>query len=167
MICKACNAENKDGALFCANCGATLEQESVVVEATEVAPEIEVATDPGKGLGITALILGIAGLVLATLCACGCSCTLPIASIIPSGVGFILSVVGMILGIVASKKSKAAGCKNTMATIGMILGIVGVVLGIVSIVVGIIFGIIGGVGTLMTAAGSSYSDPYAYSYYGY
>lgn len=164
MICKACNAENKDGALFCANCGATLEQESVVVEATEVAPEIEVATDPGKGLGITALILSIAGLVLATLCSCGCG--LFMMGWLPSIIGFILSVVGMILGIVASKKSKAAGCKNGMATVGMILGIVGVVLGVVSVVASIVTIIIGGFGSILGSA-TSYSDPYAYSYYGY
>ena len=167
MICKACNAANEDGALFCANCGATLEPAPAAAPVYEAAPECEVLTaDPGKGLGITALILSIAGLVLATLCSCGCG--LFMMGWLPSIIGFILSVVGMILGIVASKKSKAAGCKNGMATVGMILGIVGVVLGVVSVVASIVTIIIGGFGSLLGAVGgSSYSDPYSYGYYGY
>ena len=158
MICKACNAANEEGALFCANCGATLEQEPAAAPVYE-APVCETpAVDPGKTLNLVSLILGIVALAAGTICSCFCGC---LGGLVP----VILGIVAIVLGIIGMNKSKAAGISNKKGMIGMILGIVAVVIVIVFLIIN---AIIGGISGMMGAVGgSSYSDPYAYSYYGY
>lgn len=47
MICKNCNAENQENAVFCCNCGARLAEEiAEPVAAAEVVPEPEVVPAP-------------------------------------------------------------------------------------------------------------------------
>lgn len=69
------------------------------------------AVDPGKTMGIIALILPFVG----------------------------FSLVGLVLGIIAKIKSKKAGFKNTPALIAIILGIVVTVVSIVLIIVGVVY----------------------------
>ena len=151
MICKVCNTDNAPGTMYCENCGATLEQETVVTESYN--SDVP-ATDPGKTLSLVSLILGIAALNIISLISgiasvalsfvCTCfSC----GGILPSALG----VLAIILGAIGMGKSKNAGFNNKMGMIGLILGIAGVVL---VAVISIVFAVIGGVGAIMGEAGS-------------
>lgn len=149
MICNSCNAENKDGALFCENCGAALEQAAPVAEvpANEpVAPvEVTPVADPGKTLNLIALILGIATLVIGAICPCSCPYVGWLAYVLVP----LMGAASIILGVIGMKKSKEAGLDGKQGKIGMILGIAGiavlVVMGIISLVSGVAVGILGGV----------------------
>ncbi len=69
------------------------------------------ANDPGKTMGIIALVLPFVG----------------------------FSLVGLVLGIIAKVKSKKAGFKNTPALIAIIVSIVVTIASIIAIVAGIVF----------------------------
>ena len=187
MYCSNCGAQNEENARFCATCGANLEaadQEKAVttpVENTvsepvyeeyaepaydnydyaEEAYEEAPVKDPGKGLAITGLILGIVSVALPLLnCLCGC---VPIISYIVmfiAGLAPFTAVAGIICSAIAMSKSKKAGCKNSMAVIGLILSIVAVVIAIISIIIGIISIVLYGgasiLGALMDSGSSSY-----------
>jgi len=72
--------------------------------------------EPGKGLAIASLILGIAGVVFSWM----------------MGFGGLPSLIGLILAIVAKKKGFSGG----IATAGLIISIIGIVLnGIIIFVV--------------------------------
>jgi len=71
--------------------------------------------NPGKGLSIAGMVLGIVAAALA--CAWYLS--------IPCG------IVGLVLSILGRKKSQEAGAPTGMATAGMILSIIGIGLGII------------------------------------
>ena len=88
------------------------------------------ASDPGKGLGITGMIMGIVSLLCNTILACVYGSTL----------GYPLSVVGLILSIIAMKKSKAASCSNSMATAGFAMNLVGVIMFALSLLAGLVIG---------------------------
>ena len=150
MICKVCNTDNAPGTMYCENCGATLEQETVVTESYN--SDVP-ATDPGKTLNIISLISGIASVALSFVCTCF-SC----GGILPSALG----VLAIILGAIGMGKSKNAGFNNKMGMIGLILGIATIVVVVIFIIVNAV------AGGILGAAGSAntYNSPYSYSYYG-
>ncbi|MBQ3215447.1 MAG: DUF4190 domain-containing protein [Oscillospiraceae bacterium] len=122
MFCPNCGAQNADNAPFCANCGSRFEQQAPAAPtyAPPVAPAYAPTTgyvpaavsNPGKGVGIAAMILGILSLVL--------WCYIWVS--IPAG------LVGLILGAIGIKKSKDAGMGNGMAVAGLVTSIVGIAL---------------------------------------
>lgn len=70
--------------------------------------------DPGKGLAIGSLILGILGLLSGWI----------------FGIGCVLGIVGVVLAVMANNKNQAAGVPRTgLATAGIILGILAIVFG--------------------------------------
>jgi|GEM_PF-6972627 hypothetical protein len=69
--------------------------------------------DPGKNLGIVALILGIASFVF---------CWVPI---LPVATG----IAGIIVAVKSSKASKEAGAPTTLATVGLVFSIIGLAFG--------------------------------------
>ena len=144
MICKVCNTDNKPGAVFCENCGATLEQAPVTCDVETTVP----ATDPGKTLNLISLILGIASLALGIICSC-----ITCGGILPS----LLGVAAIVLGAIGMKKSKSAGFSGKMGMIGLILGIAGVV---IVTLLGIIIAVLGGIGQIMGATSESYASGY-------
>ena len=110
MICPICGANNKDNAMFCAQCGADMtgtQQNNYAHVQNE---------EPGKGMAIASLVTGILGL---TIC---------------SGWG-IPNLLALIFAIVARKK----GSRSGMATAGLILGIIGIVLTIIGIIIGFLY----------------------------
>ena len=112
--------------MFCTKCGSSLSENGVcpvcdVPVSDPINPELvfdqpPAASNPGKGLGITGMVMGIVSLLCNTVCSC----------MYGSVLGFPLSIVGLILSIIAKKKSKAAGCSNGMATAGLITSIISI-----------------------------------------
>ena len=150
MYCNNCGNANAEGK-FCDVCGAEIIAEPVAVEAEPVVtPEnvvdAAVAVDPGKTLGTVSMILGIAALVLGSICSCLFSC-------LGGSLPLIAAVVGVILGIMAMNKSKAAGFKNKSALIGVILCAATIV--IVLVFIGI-NAIVGGIIGASTSSGYYY-----------
>jgi hypothetical protein len=68
------------------------------------------ASVPGKGLGITSMILGIVSLVFF----CAYYIALPAA------------ITGLVLGIISRKKAKAVNAPHGMATAGIICSSIGI-----------------------------------------
>ena len=134
MTCKNCGTELEEGVAFCSNCGA---QVPAAPNPTYTVEPQRAATDPGKGLGIVSLILGIVSMV---------SLGFPAAS-----------VVGIILGSIGKKKSAEAGFANGPAKIGTILSIIGLILFVIATVAYIIYYIF-----IMGMAGAMSSMPYYY-----
>jgi len=72
------------------------------------------AQDPGRGMAIASLILGIASIPLAFIY-----------------VGIATAIVGLVLGIMAKKKQSEAGFPTGMAVAGMVCSIITLALSIV------------------------------------
>lgn len=78
--------------------------------------------DPGHGLAIASLVLGIISLI-------SCCCVY---------LSVVVGVVGVVLAIISKSKSNT-GKMETMAKVGMVLSIVGIVLAIGYIVFGLVY----------------------------
>jgi len=71
-------------------------------------PPMGPAPNPGKGLGIAGMILGIVALVLFCIWYVAIPC----------------AIVGLILSLIGKKKSKEANAPTGMATAGLILSVI-------------------------------------------
>lgn len=77
-------------------------------------PQYPAPEDPGRGMGIASMVLGIIG-----LCTGWCW-----------GVGAVLGIVGIVLAIMSGNKSKQVGLKqNGLAITGLVCSIIAVVCG--------------------------------------
>ena len=79
-------------------------------------------SNPGKGMGIAALIMGIVSC---------CFFWIPYFNIIC----LMMSIAGMILSIIGVKKSKSAGASAGVSVAGLVLSIIGLVLSSISCLV--------------------------------
>ncbi len=133
MVCQKCGTPNADGCQFCVNCGAPLAapqyqqpqyqqpqyQQPQYPQAPYQQPQYPQApyqqppADPGKGMAIAALVLGI----ISFFC-------------FPAVTGLL----GIIFGSVARSKGTRSG---GMAMGGIICGIIGIVLWIIMLAAGI------------------------------
>jgi hypothetical protein len=84
--------------------------------------------DPGKGLNIASMVLGIISLVL----------------LWAWGIGIIPAIVGLVLGIVGKGKSREVGAPTGMATAGIVCSIVALSINIAATIICV--GCIGAVG---------------------
>ena len=114
MICTNCGHNNHDDALFCVACGASLQTSPQYQNPYDQQPQYNNqyntnAQQPGKGLAIASMVLGI----IAFLCA-------PI----------ITGVLSIVFGGVAKSK----GYRGGMATAGIVCGVIALVLWVVSLV---------------------------------
>ena len=124
MKCNYCGADNKEGAKFCASCGAELKEkkkEEVKVEKVEVKEVKEPVkeTKPSTvkdGKATASLVLGICGLIIWCL-------TLP------------LTIVGLILGIASKERSGKR-------TAGIVINSIGLALSIIALIIMFMFGAI-------------------------
>lgn len=135
MYCKNCGNNVADGLAYCDVCGADMNADVTSYEENVV--ESVPAVDPGKGLGIASMVMGIVGF----------TCCNPFG---------LVGLIGLILGIVANKKSKAAGFKNTFATVGIIICAITIALGLIaSIILVVVYGA-SFITALVGSTGSSY-----------
>ena len=112
--CKNCGSLNNDGVLYCASCGAPMQaaQPQQPIYPVNNYQQPVPQSVPGKGLGITSMVLGIISLVLF----CFWFIALPCA------------IVGIILGCISISQAKEAGMKNGMATAGIVCSAIAIVL---------------------------------------
>lgn len=110
-ICKNCGTNNEEGVAYCAGCGAAMEvgyqspvsyQQPAYQQPVYQQPAAPVV--PGKGMSITAMILGIVSLVFC----CVWYISIPCA------------IVGLILGCIGNSKAKEVGMKSGMAVAGIV-----------------------------------------------
>ncbi len=131
MVCKKCGTENVADAMFCVNCGESLEQANNAGASTVAynqgenfnAPvqnpnyynqpyQNQPVQEPGKGLAIAGMVCGIVSFLCFPL---------------------ITGILGIIFGAVAKSK----GCRSGMATAGIICGAIGIALWILMLVAGL------------------------------
>ena len=127
MFCPNCGMYHGDDSVFCAGCGARLSGEQSAqqpVYQTPVPPPVYQqpyyqppyhhvpAPDPGKGMGIAGMVLGIISIVLC----CGWYISAP------------CGVVGLIFSIIGAVKSRKIGSKNGCAIAGIVCSAIGLVM---------------------------------------
>ena len=137
--CKNCGSLNNDGVQYCASCGAPMQaaqpqQPSYPVNNYQQPVQ---QTVPGKGLGITSMVLGIISLVLFCIWYISIPC----------------AIVGIILGCISKSHAKAVGMKNGMATAGVICSAIAIALAILFIVL------------IVVGVGAAFSELAEYGYY--
>ena len=138
MNCPFCNAEISAEDKICPTCGAPVNEETAEVAEAPVAETP--AVDPGKKLGLIAMIVGIAGLALGAILSCACAC---LGAVLPA----LAAVAAIVLGVLAMKKSKDAGFSNKQALVGIITGGAAIVVIIVFIILNAVLG--GAMGLIM------------------
>ncbi|MBQ7379478.1 MAG: hypothetical protein IJW70_07380 [Clostridia bacterium] len=137
MKCSYCDTELTENELTCPNCGKSVnENEAPVAEENESnSAEVVAQENPGKKLGIVAMILGIASVALFLIGFLGCCCTYGISILITGVIALAAAVVALVLSIKAKSKSKAAGQKNAFAIVGLICSLCSIVFVVVVSVV--------------------------------
>jgi len=105
MFCPKCGSQNSDSTVFCAYCGARIDDIGRKEQAVSQQPQ----KHPGESSATSSLVCGIIGL-------------------------FILWIVFSIIAIVQGNKAKKLGFTGGTATAGTILGWIGIVLGIISVI---------------------------------
>lgn len=137
--CKNCGSLNNDGVLYCASCGAPMQaaQPQQPIYPVNNYQQPVPQSVPGKGLGITSMVLGIVGLVLF----CFWYISIPCA------------IVGIILGCISKSHAKEAGMKNGMATAGIICSAIAIALAIVLVIL------------VVVGMGAAFSELAEYGYY--
>lgn len=121
MLCTKCGNPIAADETFCTACGAAAPAAEPVVETT-AEPVVQAAANPGKGNGLTALILGIVSLSMSVVCGYLC---------IPS---LVTGIIGFILGGKALTASAEAGFENKQAKTGKLLSIIGIAVSALAIV---------------------------------
>lgn len=132
-FCRNCGAQNADNASFCGNCGASLGQNiyghnggTVIM----VKPKI-----PGRGLGISSMVLGIIGLVYSVMFLFSIPQAIENLEYIsfrepdyssfltPVAIFSVLSILSICFAPAAFKR----GYKNGVSTSGLVMGTIGLV----------------------------------------
>lgn len=141
MICPKCNAQNKDDAVFCVNCGAkfmpteaAFQQQNTVenvpaavqqhnsVDSAPAPVQNPPAKAPSNGLSIAALVCGLIGIVGSFI------------PVVKYGT-LALAILGIIFGVLGRKKAVASGSSSTgLATAGLVLGIIGTAFSAVGVI---------------------------------
>ena len=123
MVCKNCGTYDDTGAKFCPNCGASLTEQEAAPATPAAQPAavtqnpvfnnapVQNVPQPGKGMAIAALVLGIVSFF----------CT-PI----------VTGVLGIVFGCVAKSKGYPGG----MATAGIVCGVIGLILWVLMLIGG-------------------------------
>lgn len=107
MFCNNCGTNNQEGVQFCANCGTALQNNGANnAQQPTYQTYQKPAAQPGKGLAIASLVLGIVSFFM---------------------FAYIAGALAIIFGGVAKSKGNA----SPMATAGIVCGIIGIALMII------------------------------------
>lgn len=128
-FCTNCGTELQNGATFCTNCGtpAAGVQPNVVQPMVFVKPKI-----PGRGFGISSMVLGIIGLVYSFVFTTSIIESIEAmydndvfieASLVPILMFSVLSILSVCFAPAAISR----GYKNGISLSGLILGIIGLI----------------------------------------
>ncbi len=141
-FCPFCGTEYADGARYCFSCGASIENEPTPLSQPVYYPAKEIT--PGRGFGITAMILGILGL----LDGIGLyECVFEIISgkyeywgtivdFLLENVSVLLpSILALIFGIIAIKRDY----KNGISRAGIITASIGIALVLLFVILSVIY----------------------------
>lgn len=102
MFCNKCGANLPDGTTFCPNCGTPM-QNGYQQNGYQQNGYQQPVSQPGKGLAIAAMILGIISF-------------------------FCFPAITGALGIIFGAVAKSKGYRGGMATAGIVCGVIGIVL---------------------------------------
>ena len=137
-FCQKCGNQIPDGTAFCANCGAPVAAASqAAVNQPVVQPIVMVKPKiPGRGLGISSMVLGIIGLIYGFLFAVSIPELLEeldsvryidfsdfFESLLP---GIIFMSVLSILSLCFAPAAIKRGYKNGISISGLVMGLIGV-----------------------------------------
>ncbi len=160
MICQNCGATVNDGTMFCQNCGAQVSapQQPVYQQPAYQQPAYQQPAYgakvkvPGKGFGISALVLGIVGLVYSFI-ALAAANTLSELGNLANGLSYgaysssgmdsavvgefisgilvwaVMSLLATVFGFVSRKR----GYVNGVSMSGLVMGIIGLAVYLISI----------------------------------
>ena len=135
-FCSRCGKQLEDGALFCSGCGARQGQAEVrTVYLTK--PKV-----PGRGFGISSMVLSIIGLVYSWVFVSSVGSFLFVeytndmwyydfwTSLLAMAVVYSsLPILGVVFGCVSKKR----GYKNGISTSGLVMGVIGLLVYLLSI----------------------------------
>ena len=155
-FCPKCGAAQNEGMIFCANCGARLEQPVATGQQPNNQPNQPPFVPPyqmpyqpqyifvkpkvpGKGLGIASMVLGIIGLVYSfTALMAGMdyidSSHQSSTNLIGNLVLVIMLASMSIMGVAFSTSAKNKGYKTGISTAGLVTGTIGLIIYVVSAV---------------------------------
>ena len=156
-FCSNCGAAQNEGTTFCANCGARLGQatqqpynqpyqQPYPQQIVCVKPKI-----PGRGFGISGMVLGIVGLVYSFYFMIGFVMLADMYDSVFSRVeGFsevqntfdasliimlVLFASMSVMGIAFGSAAKNRGYRNGVSTSGVVLGVIGLIFYLISVIV--------------------------------
>lgn len=120
MFCPNCGTQNPDGTVFCAGCGTNLNAQQAPAQQPVYQQPVyrQPASVPGKGAGITGMVLGIVALVMF----CVWYISIPCA------------IIGAALSGVSMKKAQEAGTKNGMAVAGLVCSVIALAICVIYII---------------------------------
>lgn len=137
QFCSKCGTAMEEGASFCPNCG------NATNSAPQAAPAVSTAVlvkpkVPGRGFGISSMVLGIIGLVYSLYCMSAANLISEFASFFSMGeeligtlvVYSVLSILAICFGVAAKNR----GYQNGVQKSGLVMGIIGLCIYAIAII---------------------------------
>ena len=134
MICPFCNAAISAQDKVCPVCGASVDGDCTIQE-TDTVTDIESKGNPGKVLGLIAMILGIAAVTIAALGYCCCG-------IWGAFVTTLMSGAGLVMGIIAMLQPRRAGDGNVKALVAIITSSAALLLSIAQMIWSVVWSVV-------------------------
>lgn len=133
MFCKNCGAELGDGSVFCNKCGANQQVQEVGQQYGTQPVMVVKAKVPGRGLGISSMVLGIIGLVYAVAAIVSANAAKEMVEYYgeryPASdtTAFLVFMILPILSLCFAPSAIKQGYKNGVSYSGLIMGIIGLI----------------------------------------
>ena len=119
-FCSVCGSYLNNGAAFCSHCGSRQCVQQYVQPVVMVKPKV-----PGRGLGISSMVLAIIGLVYAAiLCIAGGDAFTGVRELSDLTGLFLLASLSL-MGVIFGGAARSKGYTNGVSTSGLVMGIIG------------------------------------------